>query len=96
MFTRETGHSYEVYDAEGHCVTDDKGEQVCTQAFQYQPVYFWVDVSGEKYHNAYFTRYKNIGRHGEYVSITNNGGIVIYGRLDATLNSGVYRDRRDI
>jgi acetoacetyl-CoA synthetase len=88
---RGLGMAVEVYNDQGQAVVDTKGELVCTRTFPAQPVYFWGDESGEKYHNAYFARFENIWHHGDYVRLTNNGGIVIYGRSDAILNPGGVR-----
>jgi acetoacetyl-CoA synthetase len=55
------------------------------------PVYFWNDENGEKYRNAYFTDFKGIWRHGDYIRISNHGGITMFGRSDATLNPGGVR-----
>jgi len=88
---RGLGMAVEVFNSQGEAVIDEKGELVCSQTFPCQPLYFWGDESGEKYHNAYFSKYKNVWHHGDYVRLTNNGGIVIYGRSDATLNPGGVR-----
>lgn len=50
------------------------------------PIYFWNDPEGKKYHDAYFDVYPGIWRHGDYVVISEHGGITMYGRSDATLN----------
>jgi acetoacetyl-CoA synthetase len=55
------------------------------------PIYFWDDPEGEKYRSAYFNFYPGIWRHGDYIKITERGGVVIYGRSDATLNPGGVR-----
>ena len=55
------------------------------------PVYFWDDPNNEKYHAAYFDVYPNIWRHGDFIEINDHGGVVIYGRSDATLNPGGVR-----
>ena len=81
----------EVFDDDGNSLNDKKGELVCTQTFPCQPVYFWGDADGQKYHNAYFARFENIWHHGDYVRLTGRNGIVIYGRSDATLNPGGVR-----
>ena len=83
---RGLGMAVEVFDANGRSVTDEKGELVCRAPFPSQPPFFWGDDSGEKYHNAYFATYENIWHHGDFVSLTPQGGVVIYGRSDATLN----------
>jgi acetoacetyl-CoA synthetase len=88
---RGLGMAVEVYDEDGNSLRNQKGELVCTQTFPSQPAFFWADESGEKYHNAYFARFPNIWHHGDYVMLTDRGGIVIYGRSDATLNPGGVR-----
>ncbi len=88
---RGLGMAVDVFDDEGHSLQHEKGELVCTQTFPSQPVYFWGDESGEKYHDAYFARFDNVWHHGDYVRLTEHGGIVIYGRSDATLNPGGVR-----
>ena len=88
---RGLGMAVEVYDDDGNPVRNEKGELVCTQTFPSQPVYFWADASGEKYHNAYFARFNNVWHHGDYVMLTDHNGIIVYGRSDATLNPGGVR-----
>jgi len=88
---RGLGMAVEVYDENGESVRNAKGELVCTRTFPSQPAFFWADEGGEKYHNAYFARYPNIWHHGDYVMLNDRGGIVIYGRSDATLNPGGVR-----
>ena len=68
-----------------------KGELVCTQPFPSSPIYFWNDPGNEKYKNAYFNRFPNVWHHGDFIKITQNGGVVVYGRSDATLNPGGVR-----
>jgi acetoacetyl-CoA synthetase len=55
------------------------------------PVAFWNDPDGTKYHAAYFDKYPNVWRHGDWCEITGHGGMIIYGRSDATLNPGGVR-----
>ena len=88
---RGLGMAVDVFNDNGDSVVDEKGELVCTQSFPSQPVYFWGDDSGEKYHDAYFSRFANIWHHGDYVRLTSHGGVIIYGRSDATLNPGGVR-----
>ena len=88
---RGLGMAIEVFDDDGHPLQGDKGELVCTQTFPSQPVFFWGDDSGEKYHNAYFARFDNAWHHGDYIRLTEHNGIIIYGRSDATLNPGGVR-----
>tara|TARA_B110000438_G_scaffold65524_1_gene66102 strand:- start:740 stop:1270 length:531 start_codon:yes stop_codon:yes gene_type:complete len=54
------------------------------------PVGFWKDTEDRRYKDTYFKVYPNVWTHGDYIEITEHGGIVIYGRSDTTLNpSGV-------
>ena len=85
------GLDVRAFDEDGRSVTGEKGELVCTRAFPSMPVGFWNDPGGRKYHDAYFARFDNVWRHGDYVEITERGGVVIYGRSDAVLNPGGVR-----
>ena len=88
---RGLGLAVGVFDEDGNSLRNQKGELVCTQTFPCQPVYFWADEDGEKYHNAYFARFDNVWHHGDYVMLTEHNGIIIFGRSDATLNPGGVR-----
>jgi len=81
----------EVFDPEGEPLVGEKGELVCTRAFPSMPVAFWNDPGGQKYHDAYFDTYPGVWRHGDWVELTERGGLIIYGRSDATLNPGGVR-----
>jgi len=81
-----------IVDAAGNDLpVGETGELVCTQPFPSMPVGFWNDSTGEKYHAAYFERFANVWAHGDYAALTEHGGLVIYGRSDATLNPGGVR-----
>lgn len=88
---RGLGMKVEVYNHEGNAVQNTKGELVCTEPFPSMPVFFWNDPDGEKYHNAYFNHFPGVWRHGDFIRITESGGVVVYGRSDATLNPGGVR-----
>ncbi len=88
---RGLGMAVDVFDEDGSSLINQKGELVCSKTFPSQPVYFWGDPTGEKYHNAYFAEFDNTWHHGDYVLLTEQGGMVIYGRSDATLNPGGVR-----
>ena len=55
------------------------------------PLKFWNDKNNIKFKNAYFEKYPNIWHHGDYAKISQNGGFIIYGRSDTTLNPGGVR-----
>ena len=83
---RGLGMKIEAWDASGKPVIGQQGELVCTATFPCQPIYFWDDPDNVKYKNAYFGVYPNVWHHGDFVEITEHGGVKIYGRSDATLN----------
>jgi len=85
------GMDVDCFNEAGQSIINEKGELVCKTAFPSMPVYFWNDLKGEKYHDAYFATYPNIWHHGDYILITENGGIQMHGRSDATLNPGGIR-----
>jgi acetoacetyl-CoA synthetase len=85
------GMKVEAFNENGESVVGEKGELVCSEPFPSMPVYFWDDETGEKYRKAYFEKYVGIWTHGDYIKITENGGIIVYGRSDATLNPGGVR-----
>ena len=79
------------FDETGSEMIDEQGELVCCKPFPSMPIYFWDDPDGSKYHSAYFDVYPNIWRHGDFVIITERGGVGMLGRSDATLNPGGVR-----
>ncbi len=89
--TRGLGMAVEVFDETGRAVTGEKGELVCTAPFPSMPVGFWNDADGARYRAAYFEKFPGVWRHGDYVELTEHGGIVIFGRSDTTLNPGGVR-----
>jgi acetoacetyl-CoA synthetase len=88
---RGLGLKVEVWNDEGKPVQGEKGELVCAAPFPSMPVGFWNDPDGRRYRAAYFERYPNVWHHGDYVELTEHGGIVVYGRSDAVLNPGGVR-----
>lgn len=85
------GFAVEVWDQEGHVVKEEKGELVCARPFPSMPVAFWNDPDGSKYNAAYFERFPGVWCHGDFCEVTKHGGVIIYGRSDATLNPGGVR-----
>ena len=55
------------------------------------PIYFWNDDDDSKYRKAYFERFQGVWAHGDYATLTQHGGLIIYGRSDAVLNPGGVR-----
>ena len=81
----------DVFDDDGHSLQQGKGELICAAPFPSMPVGFWNDPDQKKYHAAYFEKFPGVWWHGDYVSLTDNNGMIIYGRSDAVLNPGGVR-----
>ena len=88
---RGLGMKVEAYDEQGNSLIGQKGELVCTMSAPSMPIYFWNDPNSTKYREAYFDVYPGVWLHGDYIEITEHGGVIIYGRSDATLNPGGVR-----
>ena len=88
---RGLGMKVEAYDEEGRPVINQEGELVCSAPSPSMPIYFWDDPDGKRYRAAYFEQYPNVWRHGDFVRINDQGGVIISGRSDATLNPGGVR-----
>ena len=85
------GARVEAYDEEGKPVTGQVGELVITQPMPSMPVGFWNDPDGVRYRESYFEPYPGVWRHGDWIEVLPDGGCIIYGRSDATLNRGGVR-----
>ena len=85
------GMDVDVFNINGKSIKCKKGELVCKSTFPSKPLFFWNDKNDIKYKNSYFNKFKNTWNHGDYSERTKNDGYVIYGRSDATLNSGGIR-----
>jgi len=85
------GMRVQVFDENGAAMERGKGELVCANSFPSMPIGFWNDPDGEKYRAAYFDHFPGVWRHGDWCEITGHGGMMIYGRSDATLNPGGVR-----
>jgi acetoacetyl-CoA synthetase len=85
------GMDVAAFDESGNAVTGAKGELVCRSPFPSMPIGFWNDPDGSKYQAAYFEKFPGVWCHGDYVAITEHGGMTVYGRSDAVLNPGGVR-----
>ena len=87
----QLGMSVESWNDDGVSVIGENGELVCTKPFPSTPIGFWKDNDNSKYISAYFEEFEGVWTHGDYLEITDNGGAIIYGRSDTTLNPGGVR-----
>jgi len=88
---RGLGMDVDIFNEKGLSIKNEKGELVCKKPFPSMPIKFWNDDGDKKYKTAYFEKYKNVWHHGDFAKITNNGGFIIFGRSDTTLNPGGVR-----
>ena len=88
---RMLGMAVEAWDVNGHAVVGERGELVCTKPFPSMPVGFWGDPTGERYRAAYFTQHPGVWTHGDFIEVRPEGGVIIHGRSDTTLNPGGVR-----
>tara|TARA_B100001123_G_scaffold141021_1_gene163869 strand:+ start:698 stop:2497 length:1800 start_codon:yes stop_codon:yes gene_type:complete len=87
----QLGMDVQSWNADGKSVIGESGELVCASPFPSMPISFWNDIDGSNYRSAYFDEFEGVWTHGDYVEITSNGGAIIYGRSDTTLNPGGVR-----
>ncbi len=84
------GAAIEAWSAEqggaGRAVIGSAGELVITKPMPSMPVFFWGDDDGSRYRAAYFDKYPGVWCHGDWLTITERGSVVVHGRSDATLN----------
>lgn len=80
------GMKAEIFDTEGKSIIGEPGELVCTLPFPSVPLEFWGDKNNERLRESYFAHWPNVWRHGDWAEITENGGFIVHGRSDATLN----------
>ena len=88
---RGLGMAVESWDSDGTPRIGEKGELVCVAPFPSMPVQFWRDPSGDRYRAAYFKDHPGVWTHGDFIEIRPEGGVIIHGRRDTTLNPGGVR-----
>jgi acetoacetyl-CoA synthetase len=86
MQCRLMGCAVEAWNEQGLPVTEEVGELVCSQPIPSMPLYFWGDEGKKRYLSSYFDMYPGVWRHGDWLKVGANGGCIIYGRSDATIN----------
>jgi acetoacetyl-CoA synthetase len=95
MQCRLLGCAVEAWNEDGKAVVGEVGELVCTEPIPSMPLYFWNDDGNKRYVSSYFDMYskddgqggrKPVWRHGDWIKIGTDGGCIIYGRSDATIN----------
>jgi acetoacetyl-CoA synthetase len=91
------GAAVESWDVHGSPHTDRVGELVVTKPLPSMPIGFWNDPDGTRYRDSYFDMFPGTWRHGDWITVTGRGTVVIHGRSDSTLNrQGVRMGSSDI
>ena len=80
------GCALDSWDESGQPVRGEVGELVVTKPMPSMPVAFWNDADGTRYHSAYFEMFPGVWRHGDWITITDHGSVIVHGRSDSTLN----------
>jgi acetoacetyl-CoA synthetase len=91
------GTDLQAWDAQGRPLIDEVGELVVTNPMPSMPIRFWNDPGDTRYRDSYFTMYPGVWRHGDWITLTSRGTVIIHGRSDSTLNrQGVRMGSADI
>jgi acetoacetyl-CoA synthetase len=80
------GVALDAWDESGDPVRGEVGELVITKPMPSMPVSFWNDADGSRYRGAYFEMFPGVWRHGDWITITDHGSVIVHGRSDSTLN----------
>lgn len=92
LTTRYLGVALYSWSPRRERLVDEVGEMVITTPMPSMPVSFWNDDDGSRYRAAYFDHQwadgpaEHVWRHGDWVTVTDRGSLIIHGRSDATLN----------
>ncbi|MER7764602.1 acetoacetate--CoA ligase [Streptomyces sp. NPDC097619] len=91
------GTDLQSWDPAGKPLVDEVGELVVTNPMPSMPTRFWNDPEDARYRESYFDTYPGVWRHGDWITLTGHGSVVIHGRSDSTLNrQGVRMGSADI
>ncbi|MFE2945106.1 acetoacetate--CoA ligase [Streptomyces sp. NPDC059255] len=91
------GTDLQAWDPQGRPVVGEVGELIVTQPMPSMPVRFWNDPDGSRYRDSYFEMFPGAWRHGDWITLTDRGSVIIHGRSDSTLNrQGVRMGSADI
>jgi acetoacetyl-CoA synthetase len=85
------GVRIEAWSDDGRPVVGEVGEMVITAPMPSMPVTLWNDPDGARLRDAYFDAFPGVWRHGDWMTVTENGTYVVHGRSDSTINRGGVR-----
>ncbi|WP_197372260.1 acetoacetate--CoA ligase, partial [Streptomyces clavuligerus] len=91
------GTDLQSWDPHGNPLVGEVGELVVTRPMPSMPIRFWNDPDGSRYRDSYFEMFPGVWRHGDWITLTERGSVIIHGRSDSTLNrQGVRMGSADI
>ncbi|MEV8568957.1 acetoacetate--CoA ligase [Streptomyces sp. NPDC051322] len=91
------GTDLQAWDPQGKPLVGEVGELVVTNPMPSMPIRFWNDPDDRRYRSSYFDTYPGVWRHGDWITLTEHGSVIIHGRSDSTLNrQGVRMGSADI
>jgi acetoacetyl-CoA synthetase len=103
LATRYLGVDLHSWSPAREPLVGEVGELVITTPMPSMPIGFWGDADGSRYRAAYFDHEwadgpaPGVWRHGDWVTVTERGSLIIHGRSDATLNrNGIRMGSADI
>lgn len=92
MSARALGADVDAWSPEGvPAPVGEPGELVVKQPMPSMPVGFWGPDGAQRYRDSYFHTFEGVWCHGDWLVHTADGGWMITGRSDATLNRGGVR-----
>ncbi|MEI6373106.1 MAG: acetoacetate--CoA ligase [Actinomycetes bacterium] len=95
--SRLLGIAVSAYDPEGLPLIGEVGDLVVTAPMPSMPLYFWGDEHADMYREAYFETFPGVWRHGDWITVSERGGVTVHGRSDSTINRhGVRMGSADI
>lgn len=88
---RYLGAKVESFSPSGEALIGEQGELVVTAPMPSMPVALLGDDDRSRLRSSYYSRFEGVWAHGDWVTITERGSLIITGRSDATLNRGGVR-----
>ncbi|WP_036565066.1 AMP-binding protein [Nocardioides halotolerans] len=80
------GMDVDVVDDRAQPVRGEIGELVCRQPWPAMTRGIWNDDAGSRYHEAYWSTFPGLWRHGDYALVDEDGSWFILGRSDDVMN----------
>lgn len=83
---RLAGVDAAAWSEDGRPVVAEVGDLVITQPMPSMPVSMWNDPDYTRYLESYFEPWPGVWRHGDWITLHEDGSVSMHGRSDSTLN----------